>query len=167
MVVFRIEPFPGLNDLSGDFCPVGVEVFLLYLLGHPLGDVLLGWRVVEDGGAILGPAIFSLSIESGRVMCAIEEFNELSVGHDVWVELDPQGLSMVRGTGTNFSVFGIVGVSSGIPDGGLEDPLVLGRRVVLQEYMFNSPETAPCKSRDFGSNFGWGRHGIERAIERC
>ena len=53
MVVFRIEPFSSLNDLGGDLCAVGVEVFLLHLLSHPLGGVFLSGRVVEDGRAIL------------------------------------------------------------------------------------------------------------------
>lgn len=49
----------------------------------------------------------------------------------------------------------IAGISSSIPDGGLEDPLVLGGRIVLQEYMFDSPETTACKRGDFWSNFSW------------
>ena len=53
MIVLRIEPFSSLRDLSGDLRPVGIEVFLLYLLGHFLGNVFLGGRVVEDGRAIL------------------------------------------------------------------------------------------------------------------
>ena len=52
MVVLRIKPFASLNDLSGDLRAVGVEMFLLHLLGHPLGDVFLTGRVVEDGRAI-------------------------------------------------------------------------------------------------------------------
>jgi len=80
--------------------------------------------------------------------------DELSVSHYVRVELDPQSLSVIRGTGTNVLVAWIIGVSSGIPDGGLEDPLILGRRVVLQEYMLDSPEATTSKRGDFGSNFG-------------
>ena len=56
---------------------------------------------------------------------------------------------MVRGTGANLSIVRIIDVPSGVPDGGLEDPLVLGRRIVLQEYMFDSPEASPCKCGDF------------------
>ena len=68
--------------------------------------------------------------------------NELSIGHNVRVKLNPQSFSVVCGTGTNLSVVRITGVSSGIPDGGLEDSLVLRGRVVLQEYMFDSPKTS-------------------------
>ena len=83
----------------------------------------------------------------------------------------------------------IIGVSSGVPDGGLEDPLVLRRRVVLQEYMLHSPEATARKRGDFGSDFSctagekwdefpprtrseivggltWGRHGVKCAVER-
>ena len=79
--------------------------------------------------------------------------NEFSIGHYLWVELDPQSLCMVRGTRANFSIIRIIGVSSGIPYGGLEDPLALGRRIVLQEYVFNPPEASSCKRGDFGCDF--------------
>ena len=65
MVVLCIEPFSGLSDLSGDLRPVGVEMFLLHLFGHPLGNVFLGGRVVEDGGAIFYKEI-SLSFDDNE-----------------------------------------------------------------------------------------------------
>ena len=60
---------------------------------------------------------------------------------------------MVRGTGANLSIVRIIDVPSGVPDGGLEDPLVLGRRIVLQKYVFDSPEASPCKRGDFWCDF--------------
>lgn len=66
MVVLRIEPYSGLNDLSGDLRPVGVEMFLLYFLGHFLGNVFLGGRVVEDGRAILYKTTVLSFGDSGR-----------------------------------------------------------------------------------------------------
>jgi len=125
MVVLRIVPFSSLDYLGGDLRPVGVEVFLLYLLSYPLGDVFLGGRVVEDGRAVLSSTVGPLPVESRRVMCAVEEFNEFGISHYVWIKLDPQSLGMVCGTRANISVAGIIGVPPGIPDGGLEDPLVL------------------------------------------
>jgi len=93
MIVLRIEPFPGLDDLSGDLRPLGVKVFLLHLLSHSLGDVFLRRRVVKDGGAILwkavalkfdekicgegtltSSAVVTLPVESRRIVCAVEEF---------------------------------------------------------------------------------------------
>ena len=53
MVVLRIEPFSGLNDLRDDLRPMGVKMLLLHLPGHPLGDVFLGRSVVEDSRAVL------------------------------------------------------------------------------------------------------------------
>lgn len=53
MVVLRVEPFASLDNLGGDLRAVGVEVFVLHLLCHPLGDVFLSGRVVEDRRAIL------------------------------------------------------------------------------------------------------------------
>ena len=60
---------------------------------------------------------------------------------------------MVRGASTNFSVVRIVGVPSDIPDGGLEDSLVLGRRIVLQKYVLDSPEASSCKGSEFWCDF--------------
>ena len=73
--------------------------------------------------------------------------NELSIRHDIWIKLDPQSLGVVRGTGANLSIVWIIDVPSGISYGGLEGSLVLGRRVVLQEYLFDSPEESPCPTR--------------------
>ena len=42
VVVLRIVPLSSLDDLGGDLRPVGIEMFLLHLLSHPLGDVFLG-----------------------------------------------------------------------------------------------------------------------------
>ena len=49
----------------------------------------------------------------------------------------------------------ITGVPSSIPDGGLENPFVLGRWVVLQKYMFDSPKATACERGDFRSDFCW------------
>jgi len=149
MVVLRVEPFSSLNDLGGDLRAMGVEVFLLHLLSHPLGDIFLSGRVVEDGRAILSSAVTPLPVESRRIMCAVEEFNEFSIRHDIWVKLNPQSLGVVRRTIANLSIVRIIDVASGVPYGGLEDALVLGRRIVLQEYVFDSPEASPCKRGDF------------------
>lgn len=166
VVVLRIEPFSALSDLCGDLRAVGVKVFLLYLLSHPLRNIFLGGGVIEDGRAILSSAIASLPVESRRIMCAVEKFDEFSIRHDAWVELDPQSLGVVRGTRANVSVVRVIGVPSGVSDGSLEDPLVLGRRIVLQEYVFDSPKASSCKCSDFGRDFSWGRHGIKCAVER-
>jgi hypothetical protein len=67
--------------------------------------------------------------------------NELSVRYDDWVELYPQSLSVVRGARANILVARIVGFPSSIPNGGLDNPVVLRRRIMLQEDMFDPPET--------------------------
>jgi len=48
MVVLCVEPFSSLDNLGSDLRAMGIEVFLLHLLCHPLGDVFLSGRVVED-----------------------------------------------------------------------------------------------------------------------
>jgi len=79
--------------------------------------------------------------------------NEFGIRHDIWIELDLQSLSVVRRTSANFSIFRIIGVPSSVSDGGLENSLVLGRRIMLQEYMFDSPEAPSCKGSDFWCDF--------------
>jgi hypothetical protein len=78
--------------------------------------------------------------------------DKFSISHDFGVKFDPQSLGVVRRARANLSVGRIIGVSSDIPDGGLEDPLVLGRGVMLQEYVFDSPEASSCKRSDFRSD---------------
>jgi hypothetical protein len=53
VVVLRIEPYSGLGNLSGDFRPMGIKVFLLHLFCYPPSDFFLGGGVVEDGRAVL------------------------------------------------------------------------------------------------------------------
>ena len=53
VIVLCIKPCPSPNDLGGDLRAVGVEVFLLYLLGYPLSSIFLGRGVVEDGRTVL------------------------------------------------------------------------------------------------------------------
>ena len=42
--------------------------------------------------------------------------------------------------------------ASGVPDGGLEDALVLRGRVVLEEDVFDAPETSCCERGHFGTS---------------
>ena len=56
---------------------------------------------------------------------------------------------MARVTRTNFGVVGLIGLPSRESYGGLDDTLVLFGRVVLQEYVFDSPETPSCERSDF------------------
>lgn len=54
LVVFPcVGPRPSFRYLSNDLPPVRVEVFLLYFLGYPLGNIFLSGRVVKDGRAVL------------------------------------------------------------------------------------------------------------------
>ena len=53
VVTLGINPCSSPDDFGNDLGPMGVEVFLLHLLCHPLGNIFLSRRVVEDGGAIL------------------------------------------------------------------------------------------------------------------
>ena len=104
---------------------------------------MYGRRILTSRSEVSVQSTTSLNQEHRRLT------NEFSVRHDIRVKLDPQSLGVVRGTGAHLSIVRIIDVSSGVPDGGLEDPLVLGRRIVLQEYVLDSPEASPCKRGDF------------------
>ena len=121
------------------------------------------WVILTTSGVI------ALTIERGRIMCAIEEFcekdrmghnmqfdrhirtNQLSIGNLARVKFYTDCFSMVCGTIANKLVSGVGNdrVSSCISNLGGENSFVLGGREVLQKYMFYAPETTSSE----GSNF--------------
>lgn len=63
---------------------------------------------------------------------------------------------MVRATSADGLVIGVRRrrFAAGVPDGRLEDALVLRRRVVLQEDVFGAPEAPRGEGSDFGTFHG-------------
>jgi len=84
--------------------------------------------------------------------------NKFLVGHDAWIKLNSQCLCMIGRTRTNSSIRGIRdnGVSSRVSYGGLQNTLVLRRRKVFQEYVFDAPEAAfsECSDLRLGCSLG-------------
>lgn len=77
MVLLGGPPAARGGDLGDDAAAPPLVVGLSCDLA---GDALL-LRVVEvDGGAVLGARVRALAVEGGRVVCAVEELEELAVG---------------------------------------------------------------------------------------
>ena len=97
MIIFRIVPFPGLQDLGDDLLAL---VMLILDFGRDLSrNGFLFWRVIKDGGAVLGASIGSLRIEGGRVMHPIKELDQFCIV-DLFIGrvLDLKGFSVVLRT---------------------------------------------------------------------
>lgn len=166
MIFLGVDPLSSFNDLSNNLRPVRVKVFLLHFLGHSLGNIFLVGGVVKDGRAILSSTVVTLFINGCWIMCAVKEFNELGVRHDLRVELNPQSFGVACSSRTDVVVGCVITLSPGIPNGGLENTLILRRRVVFLENVFDSPKASPRERSDFVIDFGRGGHGVGCAVER-
>lgn len=177
MILLRIVPLPRLHDLRHDRLRPTKRVCLL-VIGHMRSlhlaldflcyPCLLG-RVREDRRAVLRTRVGPLLIQNTRVVRAEEELcrrrrsaprtprrsrrgekltDKLLVAHNARIELDPKRLRVPGVGAAHLAVRGVVDLPAGVPDGGLEDALVLGGRVVLQENVLDAPEAACCERRD-------------------
>lgn len=166
MVLLGVDPLSSFNDLSNNLCPVRVEVFLLHFLGHPLCNIFLGGGVVKDGRTILSSTVVTLFVNGCWIMCAVKEFNEFSIRHNPRVEFNPQSFGVACSSRTDGVVGRVVRLSPGIPNGGLENSLILRRRVVFLEYVFDSPKASPRERSDFVIGFDGSGHGVWCAVDR-
>jgi hypothetical protein len=89
---FGGPPFACGNNLGDD--GAGVPPLLARLFRHLARDLFLLGVVEVDAGAVLGPNVGALSVQGGRVVHAIEEFDELAIAGDFRVkdELDSLGV---------------------------------------------------------------------------
>ena len=85
--------------------------------------------------------------------------NELRVPDHARVELDAQRLRVLRRARAHLLVRRLRGVlpSARVADGRLDDALVLGRRIVLEEDVLDAPEAAAGEGGELGLGGGWGR----------
>ena len=91
MVLLSIPPLSGLQDLGDD---AALPPLLVDFLRHFLGDGFLLVVVVEDAGAVLGAAVWTLRVEGCGVVHAVEEFEELAVGDLGWVVVELDGFGV-------------------------------------------------------------------------
>lgn len=96
MILLRIPPLARGQDLRRD--GPAAPPLLLHLLRHLLGRLLLLLVVVEDGAAVLRPAVGALSVLGCRVVHLVEEFEQLAVSDLVWVEGYLEGFGVCNGT---------------------------------------------------------------------
>ena len=83
VVLFSIPPLTSLNDLRRNWFLVP---FLADLICDIAGDLVLLFAVRENGAAVLGANIRSLSVLGRGVVHAVEKFEELTVGDESRVE---------------------------------------------------------------------------------
>ena len=76
--------------------------------------------------------------------------DKFAISHNGRIKLDPQCLCMIRRASTHFTVSWVDRriLAPGVSNRGLQDPLVLRGRVVLQKDVLHAPETTRCKGGD-------------------
>lgn len=82
VIVLSIPPLASLEDFRRHLAAVPL---LIDLGGNFLCDLLLLGIVIENGTAVLGARVVTLSVAGGRVVRAVKELNELLVGDFCWV----------------------------------------------------------------------------------
>lgn len=78
MVILRVPPLPGLEDLGRNRAPR--PPLLLRLGRHLTRDGALLGGVVEDGAAVLGAGVHALAVGRGGVVHLVEELEQGGVG---------------------------------------------------------------------------------------
>lgn len=86
MIGFRVPPFSGRQDLGGNLAVL--PPLLLHFLCDVFCDFLLLGVVIEDGAAVLGSNVWTLPVQSSRIVHLVEEFDELAVGDLLGIEDD-------------------------------------------------------------------------------
>ena len=92
MIILRVPPLPGLQDLRRDRALL--PPLPLHLLRHALRLRLLLRGVVEDGAAVLGAGVHALAVRGGGVVHLVEEFEEGGVGEGGGVEGHLEGFGI-------------------------------------------------------------------------
>ncbi len=85
MIILGIPPLARRQDLRNN---LPLPPFLISQLRHFTCNTLLFRRVVEDSGPVLRAGIWTLTVGSGGVVHAVEEFEELAVGDFAWIICD-------------------------------------------------------------------------------
>ena len=84
VIILSVPPLPRFQNLRRDRCLL--PPLLLHLLCHFLRFRLLFRRVIENGAAVLGPAVHALTIFGSGVVHFVEELEESGVGELFGVE---------------------------------------------------------------------------------
>jgi hypothetical protein len=94
VVLLCAPPLPRGRDLGDD---AALPPLLVGARGDVAGLGLLLGVVVEDGGAVLGPAVRALAVKGGGVVRLVEELEELAVGdlRGVKEDLDSFGVYVI------------------------------------------------------------------------
>lgn len=146
MVVLGVEPRARRRDLGPHRC---VRVpFLLHLGFCVLGDLQLLFRIGEDGGPILGPAVVALPVPGGWVVGSEEELDQGLVVDLVRVEEDQQAFGVSRGAGADGPIRRRCRPAAGVANAGVEQTLAVA--VFFAKDLLHAPETAGREGRFLG-----------------
>ena len=92
MIVLRIPPPPGLQDLRRDL--LVLEPLLLRRLRDPLRVRFLLRRMIEDGAPVLRACVHALPVLGSGVMHSVEALEEVGVGDEGGVEGHLEGFGV-------------------------------------------------------------------------
>ena len=84
--------------------------------------------MVEDDGAVLRPHVRSLAVQLRRIVVLLEHLEKLLVSDPERVVLDLYHFGMPRHPRANGSVGRVLGSTSRVPDGGVDDTLHFAKR---------------------------------------
>lgn len=147
MVLLCLEEGAGRSffDRGGDGLSFWRKVFLLYLLGHTLGDVNLFRRMGKDGGAILGAAVVSLSVLLRGIMATVEELDQLCIRHPAGIEADLRCLCVACPTSADLLVSWVLArlLSTDVAHLGVQQAFVLAK--VFAKDVLRAPKAAAGK----------------------
>jgi hypothetical protein len=136
VVLLGGPPLASRSDLGDD----GVlPPLLIGEVGDLAGSLFLVVGVVVDGGAVLGAGVGALAVQAGGVVEAVEELEELAVGHLVRVIDDLRGLGMASLAAADGAVRRVVEVAANVADLAVEQALA-GK--VLAVEGLGAPEAA-------------------------
>lgn len=91
MIILCIPPLPSWQHLRHN---LPLPPLLVHLVGDFPRNLLLLGIMVENGAAVLAPAIGTLSVSGGGVVHAVKVFDKLAVGDLFRVEKDLEGFGV-------------------------------------------------------------------------
>lgn len=95
-------------ELSDDLATLRIKVLLLNLFRHLFGDIELVLIVRKDSRTVLCASIVTLLVQLRRVVCTVEELDQLGVRHLGRIVLDLCCFSVTSPTGADFLVGGVL-----------------------------------------------------------
>lgn len=113
-LVVRLGVIPGARHEHFGSDGFARVPFLTDLLFDLFSGLQLLFGRGENGGAILGASVGSLTVQGSGIMHAEEEFGQLAESYCLRVVDNQEGLGMAGGAGADSSVRRVVGITSNV-----------------------------------------------------